>query len=62
MYNINENAWTDAPEMNYARHHHSGCTMSDYVYVFCGSSYINSNLNSIERLNVSDLISGDSNC
>ena len=48
--------------MNYARHHHSGCTMSDYVYVFCGSSGISSNLNSIERLNVTELISGASIC
>ena len=37
--------------MNTPRRSHSGCSLNDSVYVFCGYNKTNEWLNSIERLN-----------
>ena len=54
-YDISENKWTAAPKLNQERYNHSGCSLNDSTYVFCGRAegYL---LNSIERLNVKALL------
>ena len=51
MYNISQDSWSIAPEMNIKRYHHSSCGLDDMVYVVCGRYSSSVLLDSIERLN-----------
>ena len=60
-YDIANQSWLQAPEMNTARRSHSGCSLGDSVYTFCGYNKTDEWLNSIERLNANYYVNGSRN-
>ena len=49
-YNISANKWTNGPKLNQERYRHSGCSLNEYIYVFCGTNQEFMRINSIESL------------
>lgn len=49
MYDVTANSWTIAPDLSVERCNHSGCSLNDSIYVFCGFSN-NKRLKCIESL------------
>ena len=47
--------------MNTARRSHSGCSLAESVYTFCGYNKASEWLNSIERLNANYYVNGSRN-
>ena len=60
-YDIARSNWIQAPDMNTARRSHSGCSLGDSVYNFCGYNKASEWLNSIERLNANYYVCGGRN-
>ena len=48
--------WADAPKLNTARANASSCLIGHTIYTFCGYNYVNSSLNSIEKLTQIDVV------
>ena len=44
--------------MNVARSHHSSCSLATALYVFCGVNNQWGHLNSVEKLNTTNLVAG----
>ena len=62
IYNIEQNMWYEAPDLNKERENASSCEQGEYVYVFGGlKSQAGYQLNDIERLNAELLASGYAN-
>ena len=57
-YNVEETVWKRAPDLNVPRAAHSGCSIGEKTYVFCGATNGRKAINSIESLNAEDLIAG----
>ena len=52
-YNVATNRWsTETPSLQEARAGASGCSLPDYIYIFCGMKEQRIRLNSIERLRI----------
>ena len=52
-YDLGKGMWRDSmPVLNEARAGASGCSMPNYVYIFCGMREHRKRLNSIERLRI----------
>ena len=48
MYDIQNNLWSETPNLNVSRSSHGSCSLAKYVYVFAG----NENM-TVERLDAS---------
>ena len=60
IYKIAENSWSERnlPDLNVARGSAGGCHVGDYIYVIGGISKYQNCINSIEKLNLTDLAIG----
>ena len=62
MYNISQDVWYLAPDLNEERENASSCELGEFIYTFGGlKSQAGYQLNSIERLNAKLLTSGYEN-
>ena len=59
-YDVERVVWKRAPDLNIARAAHSGCSLGEKTYVFCGATNGRKAINSIESLNAEELIAGSS--
>ena len=51
-FDIEKSKWTEAPDLNRARYQHSGCALSDTLYIFGGFHENSKWIGNIESLNV----------
>lgn len=57
QYDIAANAWTMAPNLIFGRCKHSGCSLNNFIYIFCGQSLMGT-IDTIEYLDAQAWIDG----